>query len=179
MVGGETWWCSASTLNTDSIPPAPPSKCPVIDLVELTTSVRACSPNTALIASVSFLSPSGVDVPWAFIFERGDDLLPRHPVVLYESICYFILLVIVINLYRRLSNTRPGFYVAFFFTFTFSIRFLLEFMKEPEGMVLGPISKTQLLSVPLIMLGLILFIFTFRHKSNIPTQNTVNSNNRG
>jgi hypothetical protein len=39
MVGGETWWCSASTVNTDSMPPAPPSRWPVIDLVELTTSL--------------------------------------------------------------------------------------------------------------------------------------------
>ena len=114
-------------------------------------------------------------MPWAFIFERGDDLIPRHPVVLYESICYSILLVIIINLYRKLGNSRPGFYVAFFFTATFVTRFLLEFMKEPEGsMVFGIISKTQLLSTPLILLGLILFIFTYRNKNNIAVRKTVN-----
>ena len=115
------------------------------------------------------------NVSWAFIFERGDDLLPRHPVVLYESISYFLLLVAIIAIYRRLGNFRPGFYVAYFFTFTFLTRFLLEFMKEPEGQLyLGLISKTQLLSVPLILLGLILFIFTYRNKNNIATPKTVN-----
>jgi prolipoprotein diacylglyceryltransferase len=105
-------------------------------------------------------------VPWAFIFPG--DTIPRHPVVLYESICYFILLIIVINLYRKLGNIRPGFYIAFFFTCTFTVRFLLEFMKEPEGaLFLGLISKTQLLSLPAILLGLILFIFTGRNKGNI------------
>lgn len=115
------------------------------------------------------------DVSWAFIFQKGDDLVPRHPVVLYESICYFLLLVVVIVLYRRYGNSRPGFYVAFFFTFTFLIRFLLEFMKEPEGpLYFSLVSKTQLLSLPLIALGLILFIFTYRNKGNIADQKSVN-----
>jgi phosphatidylglycerol:prolipoprotein diacylglycerol transferase len=103
------------------------------------------------------------NVSWAFLFPG--DTVPRHPVVLYESICYFILLIIVINIYRKLGNSRPGFYTAFFFTFTFLIRFILEFWKEPEGsLFLGMVSKTQLLSLPLIALGLILFIFTCSHK---------------
>src|ERR1700710_2581294 len=62
MVGGEIWWCSASTVKTDSMPPAPPSRWPVIDLVELTTSFFAWSPKEFLIALVSFRSPSGVEV---------------------------------------------------------------------------------------------------------------------
>ena len=36
MVGGATWSCTASTLNTASTPPAAPSRWPVIDFVELT-----------------------------------------------------------------------------------------------------------------------------------------------
>jgi phosphatidylglycerol:prolipoprotein diacylglycerol transferase len=120
------------------------------------------------------------DVPWAFIFGRGRlmdfDLLPRHPVVLYESISYFLLLIVVITLYRRWGNSRPGIYVAFFFTFTFLTRFLLEFMKEPEGhLYFGLVSKTQLLSLPMIALGLIFFIFTYRNKGNIADQKSVNS----
>ena len=38
MVGGATWSRIASTENTASTPPAAPSRCPVIDLVELTAS---------------------------------------------------------------------------------------------------------------------------------------------
>jgi phosphatidylglycerol:prolipoprotein diacylglycerol transferase len=105
------------------------------------------------------------DVPWAFYFPG--ETMPRHPVVLYESICYFILLIIIICIYRQMGSKRPGFYMAFFFTFTFLTRFLLEFMKEPEGSLhLGPISKTQLLSLPLILVGVIMFIFAYKNKSN-------------
>lgn len=108
--------------------------------------------NSELVGKVTTL-------PWGFIFPEETEA--RHPVVLYESICYFILLLIVTQLYRTMGGRRPGFYVAFFFTFTFLTRFLLEFMKEPEDMV-GPISSTQLLSIPLILLGIFMFIFTYR-----------------
>src|ERR1019366_1861720 len=37
MVGGTIWSRSASTVMPASNPPAPPNKCPVIDLVELTS----------------------------------------------------------------------------------------------------------------------------------------------
>ena len=112
-------------------------------------------------------------VPWAFFFPG--ETLARHPVVLYESICYFLLLIIIINIYRSMRNARPGFYVAFFFTFTFLTRFILEFMKEPEGnLYWGLISKTQALSLPLIALGLILFIFAYGNKYKVSDQKIIN-----
>ena len=113
-------------------------------------------------------------VPWAFLF--GTDTVPRHPVVLYESIAYLMLLIAVIAIYRRRGNFRPGFYTAYFFTFTFLTRFLLEFMKEPDGVVLnGLISKTQALSLPLIALGLIMFIFAYRSGNNLSDPQNVNT----
>src|SRR6516162_7225311 len=64
MVGGKTWSRSARTLMPASRPPAPPSKCPVIDFVELTASflLVARSPNSLFIAVVSITSPRGIDV---------------------------------------------------------------------------------------------------------------------
>ena len=66
IVGGTTRWCSASTVAMDSSAPAAPSRCPVIDLVEVSTVFRAASPS-ALIAFTSATSPSGVDVAWALM----------------------------------------------------------------------------------------------------------------
>ena len=68
IVGGRTPRSSARTEMTASTPPAAPSRWPVIDLVELTTSFFACSPKASLIALVSLTSPSGVDVPCAFTY---------------------------------------------------------------------------------------------------------------
>ena len=44
-------------------PPAAPSRCPMLDLVELTAIFFDCSANILLIATVSAISPRGVDVP--------------------------------------------------------------------------------------------------------------------
>lgn len=62
---GETCSATAMTEKTDSMPPAPPRRWPVIDLVELTTSFFACSPKTSRIAFTSLASPTDVEVPCA------------------------------------------------------------------------------------------------------------------
>src|SRR5260221_13655083 len=66
-VGGATWSRNASTVNTASMPPAAPSKCPVIDLVDDTASLAAWSPKQRLTATHSAMSPTGVEVPCALM----------------------------------------------------------------------------------------------------------------
>ena len=51
--------------------PAAPSRCPVIDFVEDTMSVCACSPKTRLMAAVSSRSFGCVDVPWALMYSMS------------------------------------------------------------------------------------------------------------
>jgi hypothetical protein len=67
MVGGAVWWSMAMMVMPASRPPAPPSRWPVMDLVELTSRVwlRARSPKTFSMALDSRASPSGVLVAWA------------------------------------------------------------------------------------------------------------------
>src|SRR5580704_3750041 len=73
MVGGIIPRSMARIQNADSMAPAAPRVCPVIDLVELTAIRAACSPNTCLIACVSATSPCGVEVPWALMRQtRGE-----------------------------------------------------------------------------------------------------------
>ena len=67
IVGGITESRMASAHAAISIPPAPPNKWPVIDLVELTDTLWACSPNTCLIARVSQRSPMSVEVACALM----------------------------------------------------------------------------------------------------------------
>ena len=55
----------------NSTAPAAPSMWPVIDLVELTFTVFAASPKTALIAFVSLRSLAGVDVPCALMYSMS------------------------------------------------------------------------------------------------------------
>ena len=66
MVGGITLFFMAKAMTAASIPPAAPSKCPVMDLVELMATL-VFSPNTVFIAMVSKRSLRSVEVPWALI----------------------------------------------------------------------------------------------------------------
>lgn len=101
------------------------------------------------------------DVPWAFIFERIDNI-PRHPVVLYEAIAYSTLFFVILALYKRFGRSINGLYFSFFFVMMFAVRFVIEFWKEPEGEPILPlISRTQVLSLPFILVGIAILIYLY------------------
>jgi len=96
------------------------------------------------------------NVPWAFIFEREDNL-PRHPAQLYEAIAYLIIFAIIFYLYKTNRNKlRNGFFFGISISLIFIARFFIEFVKmrqvafeEQMQFDLG-----QLLSIPFILFGL-------------------------
>jgi len=102
--------------------------------------------------------------PWAIIFSRID-MLPRHPVQLYEAFAYLVLLVILLKVYKSVSfsfSTKilPG----IFFTYMFTVRFLLEYTKtrQADYTTSLPFSTGQMLSLPFIVLGLIWMLWAFK-----------------
>lgn len=104
------------------------------------------------------------NVPWAFVFVQVDSI-PRHAVVLYESIAYFFIQIFMIVLFNKYKETRPGIYLVTFLISVFTVRFMLEFYKEPDGaMILNTISKTQLLNLPFIITGIILAYLVMNNK---------------
>ena len=108
-------------------------------------------------------------VPWAFIFQQVDNV-PRHPVVLYESVAYFILQIFMLLLFNKVKESKPGIYITIFLIAVFSVRFLLEFFKEPDGAIFfGVISKTQMLNVPFILAGVVLFYFVIKGRLHYKT----------
>ena len=98
------------------------------------------------------------EVSWAFVFTRIDNL-PRHPAQLYESVGYGLIFVMLYTLYKRLRRESPdGLLLGLFTLFAFAYRFFIEFVKERQanyGQDL-PLSVGQLLSVPLVILGIFL-----------------------
>ena len=96
------------------------------------------------------------NVPWAFIFEREDNL-PRHPAQLYEAIAYLIIFAIILYLYKTNRNRlRNGFFFGISISLIFIARFFIEFVKmrqvpfeEQMQFDMG-----QLLSIPFILFGL-------------------------
>tara|TARA_B100000780_G_scaffold99132_1_gene69213 strand:- start:6260 stop:7111 length:852 start_codon:yes stop_codon:yes gene_type:complete len=90
------------------------------------------------------------------IFENRGEILPRHPAQLYESIGYLLLFLLLRKIYSKINHI-PGYLLGVFLSGIFSIRFMVEFVKESQGgfeMYMPMLSTGQWLSIPLIISGL-------------------------
>jgi len=103
------------------------------------------------------------NLPWGFIFELRGETLPKHPTQIYEALSYTVLGFVLLGLYKyRLDKLKEGTIIGIFFTVLFGMRFLIEFIKEPqvgfeENMILN---MGQLLSIPFILLGISLIVYS-------------------
>jgi prolipoprotein diacylglyceryl transferase len=103
------------------------------------------------------------DLPWGVVFTRVDGLA-RHPVQLYESAAYAAVFLVLLTVYLKARKPREGLLIGLFLTAVFSARFLLEFAKErqaPYGESLV-LSVGQMLSLPMVALGLALIVWSVR-----------------
>jgi prolipoprotein diacylglyceryl transferase len=111
------------------------------------------------------------DLPWGFIFVRRGETLPKHPTQIYEALTYLLLgFYLLWNYKHKLEKRYRGWFLGVFFIICFGMRFLIEFIKEPqvefeENMVLD---MGQWLSIPFIIAGVLLVIFAYKRK--IPAQ---------
>jgi prolipoprotein diacylglyceryl transferase len=111
-------------------------------------------------------------LPWAFQFVRDYaegtpiEFIPAcHPTQLYEAGSYLLLFAILMHMYWRTNaRKKEGLICGTAFAVFFSIRFLLEFIKNDQvafeaDMVLN---MGQLLSIPFILLGIVFVIYSFK-----------------
>ena len=101
---------------------------------------------------------------WGFIFERVDHV-PRHPAQLYEAICYFLIFILLNQLYMRNKGALgTGFFFGILITSIFSIRFFIEFIKENQVSFEDDllVNMGQILSVPYVLLGLGFILYGLR-----------------
>ncbi len=106
------------------------------------------------------------DKPWAIIFSRVD-MIPRHPVQLYEAFSYLLLVVILFTIYRKSSplfatKILPG----VFLTYMFIARFMLEYTKtrQADYATAFPFTTGQLLSIPFIIVGILWIIWAIKNR---------------
>ena len=98
---------------------------------------------------------------FGIIFANRGEIYPRHPAQLYEAMGYLILFIVLRHLYWKTDyRKKKGFIFGLFLICLFSIRVLVEFVKESQGGnledYLGILSTGQWLSFPFIILGIIL-----------------------
>lgn len=134
------------------------TKRPVIDTIDLIAVVAALGGAFIRLANLmnSEIIGRPAKVPWAFIFERVDNV-PRHPAQLYEALIYFIIFGITFSLYKTKRRfLQNGMFFGLTLILIFTARFFVEFLKErqvdfEEGMKLD---MGQLLSIPYILVGI-------------------------
>ena len=100
--------------------------------------------------------------PFAMIYP-AIDMNPRHPSQLYEALFEgIILFLILLFIYKKkFSQKQHGEITSFFLFFYGIFRFVIEFLREPDpqiGLFVEIFSMGQLLSIPLIIIGIIIYI---------------------
>jgi phosphatidylglycerol:prolipoprotein diacylglycerol transferase len=102
-------------------------------------------------------------LPWAMIWPNVDSL-PRHPSPVYQALVDGVLLFIVLWLYAR--KPRPMMAVSGVFALGYGCaRFFTEYFRTPDYQVSlagATISAGQMLSLPMIVLGIILLAAAHR-----------------
>jgi len=104
---------------------------------------------------------------FGIVFKNRGEIFPRHPAQLYEAFGYLLLFILLWNLYWKTDlKKNKGFIFGLFLTGLFSVRVLVENVKESQGGgledTLGLLSTGQWLSIPFIVVGIGLMLYSRR-----------------
>ena len=126
----------------------------VLDNIAIATPITACFIRIGNLMNSEIIGKI-TDVPWAFIFERVDQM-PLHPGQLYEAMSYFCFFFVGMYFYKiKKLQVGRGFYFGLCIFLIFTFRFFIEYTKVEQvdfeqGMLFN---MGQLLSVPFVLLG--------------------------
>ncbi|QJC30144.1 prolipoprotein diacylglyceryl transferase [Enterobacteriaceae endosymbiont of Plateumaris sericea] len=129
-----------------------------------------------------------ISIPWAMLFPNStqSDLiyiqnhknfinlfikygnLPRHPSQIYEFFLEGIVLFIILNI-NYSKNKLLGYNTSMFLLFYGMLRIFVEFFREPDiqlGFFYNYITMGQILSFPMVFIGLIMLYYAIYKKFN-------------
>jgi phosphatidylglycerol---prolipoprotein diacylglyceryl transferase len=114
-------------------------------------------------------------VPWGFNFTHGGPEVMntiRHPSQIYEACVYFLLFCFMLIYYFKISKGKipAGRTTGILLFVIFTARFIIEYFKEVQvdkekamSLLIG-----QWLSIPFVIIGIGLIIYSFMKKNNVP-----------
>lgn len=114
--------------------------------------------------------PVAADSPFAILFPQMSSeygvTVPRYPTQLFEAGGYFLLFILLWILYRYTKRKyQQGWLFGLFFVILWSIRFFVEYFKEPQGdefISFAGLNTGQILSIPFIIAGLVIMFYSKR-----------------
>ena len=103
---------------------------------------------------------------WQSLFDQYG-VLPRHASQLYELALEGVVLFIILNLFIR--KPRPTGSVSGLFLIGYGLfRIIVEFFRQPDAQFTGEwvqyISMGQILSIPMVLAGIIMMVWAYRHR---------------
>lgn len=114
------------------------------------------------------------DVPWAMVFPTDPLQVPRHPSQLYEffleGVVLFVIMYVIIRKPRSLGLASGTFLIGYGI-----FRSIIEFFREPDahlGLYFSFISKGQILSIPMILIGLFIIYWGYNQQQKLAIQST-------
>ena len=121
------------------------------------------------------------ELPWGFVFprapefagfaERGLSIPACHPTQIYEALAYLVVFAwcMYLDWVRDAARRCSGLILGWFLTGVFGFRFFVESIKNVQeaweiDMVLNyGINMGQLLSIPFVIAGVFLIVYSLRH----------------
>lgn len=103
------------------------------------------------------------------------DMIPRHPVQLYEAFAYLLIFVFSFRYYqRRAGREKSGEFLGLVLMLVYVARFALEFFKAKQSDVETGLSLNlgHLLSIPFIIIGAILFFRPVKRIKTVQSEET-------
>ena len=110
------------------------------------------------------------DLPWALVFDKDPDLLPRHPSQLYEAFLEgFVLWLVLRLLCKRGALAKPGIVTGAGVMGYGVFRFLVEFVREPDKIAqFEPLTRGMAYSLPMIFVGAGVILWAYRRQAVDP-----------
>ncbi len=105
------------------------------------------------------------NLPWAVKFDNVTGL--RHPTQIYEAIGNFIILIILIIMWKK--TTKKGLLFWTYILIYSFIRFFAEFLRDTSDLIANFLTITQIILVPIFILAL---YFIIKIKKNEIQQTT-------
>lgn len=104
-------------------------------------------------------------VPWGIVFP-GAGPLPRHPSQIYEALLEgLVLLGVLLWIAARRPTPPRGSVLGWFLVLYGVFRTGVEFFRQPDvqiGFLRGGVTMGQVLSMPLVVLGVVLLVWSYR-----------------
>lgn len=106
-------------------------------------------------------------LPWGVVFERNNEMVPKHPTQIYEALSYLAIFVALHFYFIKIKAKEiNGQIFAIFLILLFTARFLIEFIKNDQvafesGMTLN---MGQYLSLPFIVTGIVILYLNWKKR---------------